>query len=268
VTPPWLPLAVGLAAVLGMMTLVWVASLLKRDASLVDVFWGLGFVVVAWIDLLLCQSPDLRGRIVVGLVTLWGLRLSLYILWRNRGHGEDYRYREMREKRPGTFAVWSLFVVFWFQALLVWGIAAPLYQVQRGTGSDRLGPLDILALALFAVGFAFEAGGDWQLARFKADPNNRGQVMDRGFWRYTRHPNYFGDAVVWWSFFCFAAATPGGWWTVYAPVLMTVLLMRVSGVTLLEKKLQETKPAYRDYAERTSAFIPWPPRPSRERPAP
>jgi steroid 5-alpha reductase family enzyme len=266
-TPTWPLPAVALAAVLGMMTLVWVASLLKRDASLVDVFWGLGFVVVAWIYFAPSEPEALRGRIVVGLVTLWGLRLSLYILWRNRGHGEDYRYREMRERRPGTFAVWSLFVVFWFQALLLWGISAPLFQVQRGTGPDSLGPLDALALALFAVGFAFEAGGDWQLARFKADPRNLGKVMNRGFWRYTRHPNYFGDAVVWWSFFCFAAATPGGWWTVYAPVLMTVLLMRVSGVTLLEKKLHETKPAYRDYAERTSAFVPWPPRPSREGPA-
>ena len=197
--------------------------------------------------------------LVLALVTVWALRLSLYILWRNRGHGEDYRYREMRERRPGTFAVWSLFAVFWFQGLLQWTISMPLYQAQRPEPVS-LGLLDALGLLLFVVGFAFEAGGDWQLARFKADPANRGRVMDRGFWRYTRHPNYFGDAVVWWSFFCFAAATPGGWWTVFSPVLMTILLMRVSGVTLLEKKLQETKPTYRHYAEKTSAFFPWPPR--------
>ncbi len=127
--------------------------------------------------------------------------------------------------------------------------------------------LDALGLALFVVGFAFEAGGDWQLARFKKDPANTGRVMDQGFWRYTRHPNYFGDAAVWWGFFCFAAATPGGWWTVYSPLLMTVLLLRVSGVALLEKKLQETKPAYRDYAERTNAFFPWfPAKPASDRP--
>ena len=133
----------------------------------------------------------------------------------------------------------------------------PLYQVQRRSEPLALTLLDLVALALFLLGFVFEAGGDWQLARFKQDPANRGQVMNRGLWRYTRHPNYFGDAVVWWSFFCFAAATPGGWWTLVSPVLMTLLLMRVSGVTLLEKKLEQTKPAYREYVERTSAFFPW-----------
>ena len=252
--------AVALAAALSMMTLVWVGSLARRDASIVDVFWGLGFVVVAWIYFLAAEERTPRGALVLGLVTLWGLRLSLYILWRNWGHGEDYRYRDMRERHPGTFVVWSLFVIFWFQALLLWVISAPLYQAQL-PGPDSLTLIDTLGLALFVVGFAFEAGGDWQLARFKADPANEGKVMDRGFWRYTRHPNYFGDAAVWWGFFCFAAATPGGWWTVFSPILMTTLLMRVSGVALLEKRLQEAKPAYRRYVERTNAFFPWFPRP-------
>jgi len=252
--------ATALVAVLAMTTLAWGGSLVKRDASIVDIFWGLGFVVAGGIYFGMSDGETSRGALVLALLTLWALRLSLYILWRNWGHGEDYRYREMRERRPGPFAVWSLFVVFWFQGLLLWAISMPLYQAQRPEPVS-LGLLDALGLALFGVGFAFEAGGDWQLARFKADPANRGQVMDRGFWRYTRHPNYFGDAVVWWGFFCFAAATPGGWWTIFSPVLMTILLLRVSGVTLLEKKLQETKPAYRRYAEETSAFFPWPPRP-------
>jgi steroid 5-alpha reductase family enzyme len=139
--------------------------------------------------------------------------------------------------------------------MLLWAISAPLYQAQRGPA--LLAALDALGLTLFLVGLAFEAGGDFQLARFKRDPANAGQVMSHGFWRYTRHPNYFGDALVWWAFFCFAASTPGGWWTLYSPVLMTLLLMRVSGVTLLEKRLQQTKPAYREYAERTNAFFPW-----------
>jgi steroid 5-alpha reductase family enzyme len=255
----WSAPGIALVAVLAMMTVVWVASLVKRDASIVDVFWGLGFAVAGWIYLRAGDGGTVRGALVTGLVTLWALRLSGYILWRNWGHGEDYRYQEMRERHRAIFPLWSLLVIFWFQGLLLWAVSMPLYQAQHPE-PNALGRLDALGLVLFAVGFAFEAGGDWQLARFKADPANRGQVMDRGFWRYTRHPNYFGDAVVWWSFFCFAAATPGGWWTVFSPVLMTGLLMRVSGVTLLEKKLHETKPAYRRYAEETSAFFPWPPR--------
>jgi steroid 5-alpha reductase family enzyme len=258
--PSWPLPVVALVVVLALMTLVWVASLVKRDAGIVDVFWGLGFVVVGWTGMAGSDEPTLRGGIVVALATLWGVRLSIYILWRNRGQGEDYRYREMRQRSPGTFPIRSLFTVFWLQALLLWAISLPLLQAQRSAGTRGLEPLDMLGLALFAVGFAFEAGGDWQLARFKGEPANEGKVMDRGFWRYTRHPNYFGDAVVWWSFFCFAAATEGGWWTVFSPALMTVLLMRVSGVALLEKRLKQTKPAYRRYAETTNAFFPWFPR--------
>ena len=168
----WPPPALALGAALAMTTLVWVASLVKRDASNL--------------------SP--RAYLAVGLVTLWGLRLSFYILWRNWGRGEDYRYREMRERNPATFPVRSLLTVFWLQAVLLWAISAPLYQAQRRPDPVSLTPLDILGLALFLVGLAFEAGGDWQLARFKRDPGNKGKVMNRGLWRYTRHPNYFGDS--------------------------------------------------------------------------
>jgi len=253
----WPPLALALGAALAMTTLVWVASLVKRDASIIDVFWGPGFAVLGFVYFVVAEAHSPRAHLAVGLVTLWGLRLSVYILWRNWGQGEDYRYREMRERNPATFPVRSLLNVFWLQAVLLWAISTPLYQAQRRPDPVSLTPLDILGLALFLVGLAFEAGGDWQLARFKRDPGNKGKVMNRGLWRYTRHPNYFGDALLWWGLFCFAAATPGGWWTVYSPVLMTLLLMRVSGVTLLERRLQQTKPAYREYAERTNAFFPW-----------
>lgn len=254
---PWPPLGLALAVALGAMTLVWLASLVKRDASIVDVFWGPGFALVGLVYFLAAEVRSARGALVTGLVVLWGVRLALHILWRGWGEGEDYRYREMREANPARFPLRSLWSVFWLQALLLWAISTPLYQAQAGPGRPWLAPLDWLGLALFVLGFVFEAGGDLQLARFKRDPANRGRVMDRGFWRYTRHPNYFGDALLWWGFFCFAAATPGGWWTVYSPALMTLLLMRVSGVTLLEKRLRHTKPAYRAYAERTSAFLPW-----------
>ncbi|UCC75211.1 MAG: DUF1295 domain-containing protein [Gemmatimonadota bacterium] len=243
-----------------MMTVVWVLSLFKRNTSIVDVFWGLGFALLAWLYFFASEAATPRKLLVVTLVTLWGLRLSLYILWRNWGQGEDYRYREMRERNPETFALRSLFTVFWLQAALLWVIAMPLLQAERSAMPNRLTWLDVLGAVVFAVGFLFEAGADWQLARFKANSANAGKLLDRGIWRYTRHPNYFGDAMVWWGFFLFAAATPTGLWTIFSPLLMTILLMRVSGVTLLEKKLSTAKPGYREYVERTNAFFPWFPR--------
>jgi steroid 5-alpha reductase family enzyme len=255
----WSPFGLALGAILAAMTLVWLLSLARRDASIVDVFWGLGFVIVAWIYVAASAPRTSRGVLAAVLVTFWGLRLSLHILWRSRGRGEDYRYRAMRERDPAGFPRRSLLTVFWLQAALLWAISAPLFQAQR-PGPPGLTALDGLGLALFALGFLFEAVGDWQLARFRNDPANVGRVMDRGLWRYTRHPNYFGDALLWWGFFCLALATPGSWWTLLSPVLMTLLLMRVSGVTLLERKLRETRPDYRRYAAQTSAFFPWLPR--------
>jgi steroid 5-alpha reductase family enzyme len=209
-----------------MMTVAWVLSLMKKDASIIDVVWGLGFAVIAWLYFGFSPSPTTRSYLVAALVTVWGVRLSLYILWRNWGRGEDYRYQAMREANPKTFPARSLITVFWLQAVLLWAISMPLMKAERSAQPVELIWLDMLGVVLFAVGFLFEAGGDWQLARFKSDLANRGQVMERGFWRYTRHPNYFGDALLWWGLFCFAAATPGAWWTVYSPLLMTLLLRR------------------------------------------
>ena len=255
----WSPFALALGAILALMTLVWLLSLARRDASIVDAFWGPGFGFAAWIYVAGSAPRTPRGVLTALLVTLWGLRLSLHILWRSRGRGEDYRYRAMRERDPAGFPRRSLLSVFWLQAALLWAISAPLFQAQR-PGPAGLTALDGLGLALFALGFLFEAVGDFQLARFRNDPANAGRVMDRGLWRYTRHPNYFGDALLWWGFFCLALATPGSWWTLLSPMLMTLLLIRVSGVTLLEQKLRETRPDYRRYAEETSAFFPWLPR--------
>ncbi|UCC84703.1 MAG: DUF1295 domain-containing protein [Gemmatimonadota bacterium] len=247
----------ALAAAVATMSVVWVLSLVKRDAGIIDVFWGLGFVLVTWLYFLMTEGATPRRYVVLAAVTVWGLRLSLYILKRNWGQAEDYRYREMRERNPGSFPWRSLFTVFWLQAFLLWAISMPLLQAQRSATPAGLTWIDALGVLVFAIGLTFEAGGDWQLWRFKRDPANAGKVLDRGFWRYTRHPNYFGDAMVWWGFFLFAAATPGSLWTIYSPVVMTVLLMRVSGVALLEKRLAEVKPGYRDYVERTNAFFPW-----------
>lgn len=247
----------GLAATLVAFTLVWLVSVARTDASIVDIFWGPGFVVVAWLYRDLSTAPPVRGLLVALLVTLWGGRLALHILTRNAGHGEDFRYRAMREGNPG-FTWRSLYLVFWLQAVILWVVAMPLYVVQR-QGGPELGWIDGLAGAVFVIGFLFEAVGDLQLRRFKADPANRGAVMDRGLWRYSRHPNYFGDAVVWWGLGLFAVAA-GGAWAVVGPLVMTVLLLKVSGVSLLEKSLEQTKPRYRDYVRRTSAFLPRPPR--------
>jgi len=212
----------------------------------------------AWLYFSQGEQPGARRALVPALVTLWGLRLAFYIGWRNQGKGEDYRYQAMRKKVGEPFPWLSLVTVFWLQAFLLWLIAMPLYQVQRATVS--LGWLDAMGLALFALGLFFETVGDLQMSRFKSDPANRGKVLDRGLWRYTRHPNYFGDATVWWGLSCFAFATPGSAWVVFSPILMTFFLLRVSGVTLLEKGLSRTKPAYADYVRSTSAFLPWPPK--------
>jgi len=248
----------GFAVAAALFGAVWAASVVRRDASLVDRFWGLGFVVLAWWYVVSAGAP---GLLAAGLASAWGLRLSGYITWRNRGKGEDRRYAVMRERHGRGFALRSLFTVFLLQALLLWVIAFPLFAAARGEtiGGGAGAALATAGAAVWLVGFAFESAGDFQLARFKRDPTNRGRVLDRGLWRYTRHPNYFGDILVWWGLYLVACAH-GGWWTVFAPVLMTVFLARVSGVTLLERQLRESKPGYADYVRRTSALVPWPPR--------
>ncbi|MFO0452708.1 MAG: DUF1295 domain-containing protein [Pseudomonadota bacterium] len=236
----------------------WLVSLPLRNVSIVDVMWSL-MVLLAAITYSVAGDGALgeRAWLVLLLVGLWSLRLAAYIGWRNHGHGEDFRYRQIRANNEPNFEFKSLYIVFGFQAVLAWIVSLPLLA---GIGAATpLGWLDWLGAALWLVGFVFEAGGDWQLARFKANPANRGQVMDRGFWRYTRHPNYFGDFCVWWGFFLIALSA-GGWWSVIGPAIMSVLLLRVSGVALLEKDIGERRPAYRDYVRRTNAFFPGPPR--------
>ncbi len=255
----WMATLAGLGLSLLLMTLVWLGSLWWRDASLVDRFWGFGFVLVAAFWWLTGPRPE-AGWLALLLVSLWGLRLSLWLTWRNWGQGEDARYRAMREHHGKAFAWRSLATVFGLQGLILWLVAWPLLVATRELETGMLWSAPaMVGLALFATGLFFEATGDWQLARFKSDPANRGRVMDQGLWRYTRHPNYFGDMLVWWGLFGLAAAA-GAWWTVIAPLLMSFLLARVSGVTLLERHLQETRPDYREYVARTSALIPWPPR--------
>jgi len=259
----WIPLVGANGAMIAaIMVVLWLVSLLRRDASIVDMFWGLGFVLIGWSTWGLAR-PELldlplsgRSGLLLGMVTVWGGRLSGYLIWRNWNHAEDPRYRAMRERHGASFPLISLFTVFGLQGLIMWIVAFPL---QLGIPTDLpLGWLDGFGLLLTTVGVLFEGVGDYQLARFKANPANRGQVLDRGLWRYTRHPNYFGDFLVWWGIYV-VAFSGGAFVTIFSPLLMTWLLMRVSGVTLLEKSLVHSKPGYAEYIRRTSAFFPWPP---------
>jgi len=239
------------------MTFLWLASLALRNSGIVDVFWGLGFVVAAITYFVLGDGFDGRRVLVLALVAVWGLRLSAYIGWRNAGMGEDYRYQSMRRRAGGSWWWRSYFQVFLLQGALLWVISAPLLAAMRNEDPDHFIATDVIGAVIWCVGISFEAIGDWQLARFKADPANRGKVMRSGLWRYTRHPNYFGDATVWWGLWVIAALTPSGGITVIAPIAMTLLLLRVSGVALLERTITKRRPEYADYIATTSAFVPW-----------
>ncbi|MFO7641881.1 MAG: DUF1295 domain-containing protein [Candidatus Competibacteraceae bacterium] len=245
----------GLGGILAAAFIVWALSVLKRDVSIVDSLWSLLFFIAAGVYLGTAPEPGLTSIIVLVMVGLWALRLAAYITWRNWGEEEDRRYQQIRERNQPGFAYKSLYLVFGLQGVLAWIISLPLLAaIHANAPLDWLGYLGIL---VWLVGMAFEAGGDWQLARFKADPTNRGKVLDSGLWRYTRHPNYFGNALVWWGFFLLALSA-GGWWAVVAPALMTFLLLKVSGVVLLEQDISDRRPEYRAYIQRTNAFFPGP----------
>ena len=246
----------GLAAILVLALATWLVSLAKSDVSIVDSAWaplillaGIGYTVML-------PETGPRSTWVLTLVALWAARLTGYITWRNWGEPEDHRYQAIRRRNEPNFAVKSVYLVFILQGVLAWIVSAPLLAALASARAVEWP--DALGAALVLFGLLFETVGDWQLARFKGDAANRGKVMDRGLWRYTRHPNYFGEFCVWWGFFLIALAA-GGWWTVISPLLMSVLLLKVSGVALLEQDIGERRPAYREYIARTNAFFPGPP---------
>jgi len=247
----------ALLVIMLLMSILWMVSIILKNVSIVDLFWGLGFVLVSLFYFLNTQGYNPRKTIILILVSIWGLRLSGYLTWRNYGKGEDFRYREFR-KRYGEKRYWwiSFFQVFLLQGILMWLISAPLLGSQFYGNGNQLGILDYVGIVLWVTGFVFESGGDFQLAVFKADKSNKGKVLDTGFWRYTRHPNYFGDSMVWWGygFICLAA---GSVWPVLGSGLMTALIIKVSGVAMLEKSLKDQKPQYQEYIKRTSSFFPW-----------
>jgi steroid 5-alpha reductase family enzyme len=241
------------------MLALWLLSLRLRDSSIVDLFWGPAFALVAWVELAAAAGSHPRRLLFAALVSLWALRLAGYLAWRNLGRGEDPRYAAMRARHGSKWPLRSLAIVFGLQGALVLLVGLPVHAVMGLTSQPPLGWLDALGAAVFATGLGIESLGDLQLARFKAKPENQGRVMNQGLWRYTRHPNYFGDFLVWWGLFLVAAATGWGALSVAGPALMTVLLLRVSGVTLLEASMKQ-RPGYAEYIARTSAFFPRPPR--------
>lgn len=246
-------LAQAFGVMLAIAILTWVISVARRNAGLVDAAWSMLLLSAA---LVYAGHHDWSpaALLVCALVGLWAIRLSAHILIRSRGQGEDRRYADIRRRYSPGFAWKSLFIIFGFQTVVAWIISLPLalaigqpHVMHWSTG---------LAVILFVAGFLFESIADAQLARFRAEPANRGKVMDRGLWRYSRHPNYFGECLVWWGLWILAL--PAGWWTIVSPLLMTWLLLRFSGVTLLEQDIGERRPGYRDYVARTNAFIPGP----------
>jgi len=247
----------NLTAIILMMILGWFLSLILKNVTVVDSLWGLGFVLIAWLTFFLTDGFLGRRLLIALMVTVWGLRLSIYLSRRNWGKGEDPRYGSWREKSGKHFWIVSLFKVFLLQSLFLWAISLSLQYGAASKTPAMITWLDLCGLSLWMVGFVFEAVGDWQLAAFKSNPANKGKVMDRGLWAYTRHPNYFGECLMWWGIFVIAFSTPNSWWTVLSPLIITAVLLKMTGIPLTEKTIVAHRPGYKEYIQQTPAFIPW-----------
>ncbi|TFH36002.1 MAG: DUF1295 domain-containing protein [Bacteroidia bacterium] len=243
--------------ILILVTLLWVWSVIIKNASIVDLFWGFSYVIVNAFYVFMSGELNPRKIIILVLVSVWGLRLAIYLSIRNIGKGEDFRYQEFRrEYGPERYWWFSYFQTFLLQGALIMIVSLPLLGISESKQSGNLNLLDYLGILVWMIGFAFEAGGDFQMAHFKKNPNNKGKLLNTGFWKYTRHPNYFGDSVVWWAYAIFSMAA-GSYWQIIGSAVMTFLIIKVSGVALLEKTLNESKPQYQEYIQKTSSFFPW-----------
>lgn len=236
----------------------FIAAQIRGRNDIADVAWGLGFILVAAVSLVAGDVYSPRSLVVSSLVLIWGLRLALHIHYRNRGRGEDPRYRKWREEWGKWFVLRSFLQVFMLQGLLLLLVAVPIVCVNTAVAGS-LGWLDLLGLAIWLYGFCFEAVGDWQLLKFIRDPANKGKLMTSGLWRYTRHPNYFGEVTLWWGLWMMTLALPGGWLTVVGPLTITILILKVSGIPMLERPYEE-RADFQEYKRRTSAFFPLPPK--------
>ena len=247
----------NLLFIMALMICLWLLSLKLKDASIMDIFWGPGFVLVAWLTYFMADGFWGRKLLVAVLITLWGLRLALHIAVRNFGKGEDRRYRAWRLQYGNRFWWVSFFKVFFLQGILLWVISLGVQAVQMASTPGKFVWLDALGFAVWAVGFLFETIGDWQLEKFKSDPDSKGKVMKRGLWAYTRHPNYFGESLIWWGIFLISLTNISNFWTIISPLVITFLLLKVSGVAMLERDISKRRPEYQAYIRRTPAFVPW-----------
>ena len=258
--PFGLTLIATAAALLVMMAVTFAVALKAGRHSVVDTAWGLGIALAAVVSLLASagQGQPARRYLLLAASVIWGLRLAGYVTWRNHGKGEDPRYRDLLSRAQGNPNAYALRTVYLLQAAILWLACLPIQagMLERAPA----GPLTVIGGLLWLGGFVFESAGDWQLARFKAGPGNQGRIMDRGLWRYTRHPNYFGDACMWWGLFLISLGSWAELPFAVAPLLMTFILTRSTGQRLTDRRMAATRPRYADYAARTSGFIPLPPR--------
>jgi len=238
------------------MTLWFVVSIIKKRNDVADTAWGLGFVLLAWTSFFLSDDSGMRGLLVGALVSIWGLRLAWHIHRRNRGKGEDYRYLAWRKEWGNWFYPRSYLQVYLLQGALLFLIVLPVLMINKNAGS-ALGLLDLVGVAVWLIGFYFESVGDAQLARFIKDPSNKGKLMQSGLWAYTRHPNYFGEVTQWWGIWLIALSVPNGAWAIIGPLTITYLILKVSGIPMLEKKMSE-HPDFSEYKRQVSMFIPLP----------
>lgn len=253
-----LPLFLNAAfIILILVTILWIISIIIKNVSIVDLFWGFGYAVINAFYFFTADDFNPRRIVLLALVSIWGLRLTIHLSIRNIGKGEDFRYQEFRQTYgPKRYWWFSYFQTFLLQGFLMMLVSLPLLGANFGKNMEALNWLDYTGIIVWTIGFLFEAGGDAQLRRFKMNPENKGKVLDSGFWKFTRHPNYFGDAVIWWSFAIFSIASEN-YWYIIGSFIMTFLLLKVSGVALLEKTLTKSKLQYDEYIRKTNSFFPW-----------
>ena len=247
------------ALIMTCMLLLWLISIPLKDVSFIDSFWPTGFVVLAASTFLMTGGGTDRRQLILLITAIWGARLASYLFFRWRREGPDGRYVALLDPAKGNVHTNSLVKVFLLQGVMLWLVSLPVQLGQIQAEPPGLGVFAWVGIALAVIGILFESIGDHQMAAFKSDPANHGKVMDRGLWRYTRHPNYFGDSCTWWGIYLIAAETSLGLWSVIGPVLLTWTLVKWSGAALLERRLRQSRPGYEEYLQRTSSFIPWPP---------